>query len=377
MEKGTIMCIDDERIVLDTLERQLEKYRDTYNLEFCSSAVEALEVRDDLLSEGRRVDIYIVDQRMPEVTGIDFLKGIDKDSGKILLTAYADTQVAIEGIKYKCIDFYMMKPWREEEIHKNIDTLVYALEKGIFVTQARTPEERQEALKIQNTVFSEEHLELPYEKGIEIIGQNPYEDKTRIYVAVYQRNVVGTTSLSKPDKEFAGQFGTILGLPIEEFYDISTLIKLDPNLAQVRNATVVAELQHNRVAPMIWGQIYRDLMSEEPRSEYVTIIGASLIRNPKKAKSLYEKIKQDTLLDEEKFIPLKEENDLGYDGKISQEDIDNTVYSRQLKTFMKMGFRFIGEPIYYQNFNMYDFPMMLKVEDTAQPFKTWFETGRL
>jgi len=379
LDKPVIMCVDDELQILQSLTRDLSsEYGDLYDIEICESAEEALEVRETLHSEGRVVSIYIVDQRMPGMKGIEFLKKIKEEAGKILLTAYSDIEVAIEGINHKCIDFYMLKPYGTN-LFKNINYLRFSNRSGAFVTLARTPEERASALEVQNTVFSEEHLGLPYEKGIEIIGNNPYEEKAEIFVAVSDRQIIGTTSINRRDEDFAQKYGTICGLPIEEFYDISNLATVDTDLVQVRNATVLPEFQNRRIGPMIWGEIYRELTSCSASSEYAVILAASEIRDPRIAGAVFQKILNDGLYDNERAVTLKTKNGVYYDkgwDKFSYET-QGAVLPRLLKMYSKMNFRFIGEPVYYENYKMFDFPMLLKISEVAEPYKTWFETGRL
>jgi ribosomal protein S18 acetylase RimI-like enzyme len=280
--------------------------------------------------------------------------------------------VAIDGINSKCLDFYILKTDYDTMLFSSIDHLLYAKENGIFVAHARTEEEREKALITQNTVFSEEHLELPYEKGIKIIGTSEYADFTDIFVAVLKRNIIGTTSISRRNESLADRFGTYFGLPLEEFYDISSLTGLDENLIQVRNAAVLPEYQNRRIAPMIWGEIYRVATMQEPVSKYAAILAGSEIRDAKKAKALYEKIKGTPMFDAEKTVMLKKENELTYEGRLTEEDINDALLTKNLKLYAKMNFKFVGEPVYYPNFRMFDFPMLLKTDEIAEPYKTWF-----
>ncbi len=377
LEKRIILCVDDDPTVLDSLERDLQN---DFHVELCESAEEALEVREELNKEGKVIDIYIIDQVMPGMKGIDFMRVLDKEADnaqRMLLTAYADTLVASQGINEKLIDHYAGKPYEKQELKEKIEDLLKARDRGTFVTKARTPEEMEKALLIQNTVFSEEHLKLPYSKGIKIIGENLYQDRTQIYVAVSQRKRVGTTSLSRPDEEYKESFGTDLGLPIEEFYDIKKLVEFDQNLVQVRNATVLRAHRQKGVGPMIWGRIYRDATRKEPKANYAVILAASEIRDPKEAMTLYAKIKKQGLLVEDWKIDLKDKKNNSTSYNISSSDINDVVMPGLLDMYTHINFKFIGEPVYYSNFKMFDFPMLLKIENTNEPYKTWFETGKL
>jgi len=374
MTNRIIMCVDDEREVLESLVRDLyPRYGREFRIETCESAAEAQIVRTSLAQQGDRVELYIVDQRMPGVKGIDFLKGVEQDAGRILLTAYADIDVAVSGINEKCIDFYMRKPYGDE-LFKSMNHLILAREKGVFVTLARTEGERDQALKTQNAVFSELHLEVPYEEGVRIIGTSPYTPSTEIYVAVFKRQMIGTTSLSRKNEALASEVGSLRGLPIEEFYDIQNISALDTNLVQVRNATVLPEYQHMGIGPMIWGELYRELTRKEPVSTYAVILAASEIRDANIAQSVYSRIEQRGYLRHGISISRKQENETTPSQPTENEP---ALIPKLLRMYHKMGFQFIGPPVYYPNFRMFDFPMLLKIKETTEPYRTMFESGRL
>jgi ornithine decarboxylase len=130
MDKPVIMCIDDDKNVLETLVRDLENKYPNFEIEFCESAAEALELRLEILHENGRIALYIVDSKMPGMQGIDFLKRVEDKAGRIMLTAYSDVEVAIEGINTKCIDFYLSKPYGDE-LFKRIDHLLFDAEQNV------------------------------------------------------------------------------------------------------------------------------------------------------------------------------------------------------------------------------------------------------
>jgi thioredoxin reductase (NADPH) len=94
-----------------------------------SSGKEALEVVQKLKQRNDPIALFLVDQRMPELSGTDFLDQARKfypDAKKVLLTAYADTEAAISSINEIGLDYYLMKPWDppEENLYPVLDDLL-------------------------------------------------------------------------------------------------------------------------------------------------------------------------------------------------------------------------------------------------------------
>ena len=119
MAKPVILTVDDDQAVLGAIERDLRKqYRADYRVMKAGSAAEALEVARELAARSTPVALFLVDQRMPDMSGTDLLREVmplHPDSRRVLLTAYADTDVAIAGINEVGLDHYLMKPWDPPE----------------------------------------------------------------------------------------------------------------------------------------------------------------------------------------------------------------------------------------------------------------------
>jgi thioredoxin reductase (NADPH) len=109
------MTIDDEPHVLNAIERDLRaNYHTDYHIIKAKSGAEALETLRQLKRRNAPVSLFLVDQRMPGMSGTQFLeKAIElyPDTRKVLLTAYADTDAAISSINTIGLDHYLMKPW--------------------------------------------------------------------------------------------------------------------------------------------------------------------------------------------------------------------------------------------------------------------------
>jgi len=130
MEKPIIFSIDDDQQVLNAIGRDLKaKYSRNYKIISTTSAKEALERITELRNESRAVAMFVCDQRMPEMEGVEFLEQAIKiypSAKRILLTAYSDTEAAIKAINRVQLDYYLMKPWDppEQNLYPILDDLL-------------------------------------------------------------------------------------------------------------------------------------------------------------------------------------------------------------------------------------------------------------
>jgi thioredoxin reductase (NADPH) len=119
MAKPTIVAVDDDRVVLSAVERDLRrKYGKDYRILGADSGAAALDALHQLKLRNDPVALMLVDQRMPRMTGVEFLAQailLYPDAKRVLLTAYADTEVAIRAINDIRLDHYLMKPWDPPE----------------------------------------------------------------------------------------------------------------------------------------------------------------------------------------------------------------------------------------------------------------------
>ena len=119
MRKPVLLTVDDDAEVLAAVERDLRReYGARYRVVVASSGPRALDALRTLQLRNEAVALLLVDQRMPEMTGIEFLGEAVKlypDAKRALLTAYADTDVAINAINQIKLDYYLVKPWDPPE----------------------------------------------------------------------------------------------------------------------------------------------------------------------------------------------------------------------------------------------------------------------
>ena len=130
MPPPAIMILDDEPQVLNAVERDLRQhYRSEYRIVKSNDGHEALGVLQKLKERNTPVALFLVDQRMPKMSGTEFLDEARKfypEARKVLLTAYADTQAAINSINDIGLDYYLMKPWDppEQNLYPVLDDLL-------------------------------------------------------------------------------------------------------------------------------------------------------------------------------------------------------------------------------------------------------------
>jgi len=128
--KPVILAVDDDASVLGAIERDLRQhYRADYRVMRAASGAEGLDAAKELASRNTPIALFLVDQRMPGMSGVEMLGEVRKlhpASRRVLLTAYADTDVAIAGINDIGLDHYLMKPWDppEQRLYPVLDDLL-------------------------------------------------------------------------------------------------------------------------------------------------------------------------------------------------------------------------------------------------------------
>lgn len=129
-KKPIIFSVDDDPQVLRSIKRDLRAaYKGEYRIISTDSAKEALDALVELKKKGEVVALFISDQRMPEMLGVEFLEAakiVFPEAKRVLLTAYSDTDAAIKAINDVQLDYYLMKPWDppEEKLYPIINDLL-------------------------------------------------------------------------------------------------------------------------------------------------------------------------------------------------------------------------------------------------------------
>src|SRR5258705_7110931 len=121
MAKPVLFTIDDDPEVLLAIERDLRKhFGSRFRVIRADEGAAALNALKQLKLRNDDVALFLSDQRMPGMTGVEFLEQamqVYPEAKRVLLTAYADTDAAIRAINQVKIDYYLMKPWEPPEVN--------------------------------------------------------------------------------------------------------------------------------------------------------------------------------------------------------------------------------------------------------------------
>ena len=121
MTKYLILCVDDEREVLDSVIQDLHCFEEHFILEAAESVSEAKSIIEEIELEGGQLALILCDHVMPEQTGISFLIELNDSAStqparKVLLTGQAGLEDTVEAVNHSSLHFYMAKPWRGESL---------------------------------------------------------------------------------------------------------------------------------------------------------------------------------------------------------------------------------------------------------------------
>ena len=121
MSKYLILCVDDEREVLDSVVQDLDEFEEHFSLEAAESVQEAKQIIEDAERDGIKLALILCDHIMPEQTGISFLIELNEQAStqatrKLLLTGQAGLEDTVEAINHSSLHFYIAKPWRGDEL---------------------------------------------------------------------------------------------------------------------------------------------------------------------------------------------------------------------------------------------------------------------
>lgn len=125
-----IVALDDDPAVLGAVARDLRRaYGERYRILRAASGAEALDALREARLRDEQVALFLVDQRMPRMSGLEFLTeaiALFPTAKRVLLTAYADTEASIRAINESLLDSYLLKPWDppEERLYPVLDDLL-------------------------------------------------------------------------------------------------------------------------------------------------------------------------------------------------------------------------------------------------------------
>jgi thioredoxin reductase (NADPH) len=229
MKKPYILALDDDPAVIRAIERDLKsKFSASYRILAADSPDKAMGFVRQLTSRGDRVALFLVDQRMPQISGTDFLLQailLQPEARRVLLTAYADSNAAIDAINKVKLNHYLMKPWEPPEQN------LYPILSDLLEDWNATSRESFEGIYIVGTRWAPSTHEL---KNFLAKSQIPYrwvepggtsdpriqaavgDDLSDLPVMIFPDGSV----LKKPQlPEVASKLG-LTTTPTREFYDV-------------------------------------------------------------------------------------------------------------------------------------------------------------
>ena len=151
MSKGFIICVDDERIILNGLQSQLGRHFGTdFSIEFAESGEEALDLINELIKLGNEIVVVVSDQLMPGIKGHQLLKEVHVKSPasyNILLTGQSDIEAVADAVNHANLYRYITKPWEGNDLVMTIKEAI----KGFY---------QEKQLKEQNILLERHNKEL-------------------------------------------------------------------------------------------------------------------------------------------------------------------------------------------------------------------------
>jgi len=231
MSLPIIFCIDDDAQVLRAITRDLKsRYRERYRILSTISASEALGSLRELNNKGEAVALFLADQRMPEMQGVDFLVRAMQyypEAKRALLTAYSDKDSAIQAINEVKLDYYLVKPWDppEERLFPVIDDLLHEWQcdyhpvfRGIKVIGYQYSQSSHELKDfLAGNLVPYQWLDINTDKESRKLLSNNSLDNPDLPVVILEDG----SYLSKPGlAELAGKIGLSPRLERQDIYDV-------------------------------------------------------------------------------------------------------------------------------------------------------------
>lgn len=125
MNSYVIVCIDDEREVLDSVTLDLELFASKFDIEAAQSVEEARQLIEDIEADGQKLALVLCDHIMPDELGVDYLIELNlierfKGAKKLLLTGQAGLDETVAAVNEANLDYFISKPWQAEQLREII-----------------------------------------------------------------------------------------------------------------------------------------------------------------------------------------------------------------------------------------------------------------
>ncbi len=121
MEDYIVLCIDDEREILDAVLQDIDSLSSHFILEAAESVAEARELVEEYSLAGKKLALVLCDHLMPEEKGVDYLVELNqndetRNTRKVLLTGQAGLEQTVDAVNRGGLDYYIAKPWDSESL---------------------------------------------------------------------------------------------------------------------------------------------------------------------------------------------------------------------------------------------------------------------
>jgi thioredoxin reductase (NADPH) len=230
VSKPVILAVDDDPQVLAAVTRDLRaRYAEDYQIVSAASGSEALEAVQEISERGRAIASFLVDQRMPSMSGTEFLLEAQEtfpEAKRLLLTAYADTEAAIQAINDVGLDQYLLKPWTppDEKLYPILDDVLDDWQANatkpfegarVFGTTWSPPTYEIKAFLARNEV-PYLFIDIDRDEDGAATAAEVADGTTELPIVLLQDNTV----LINPDKTVLAEAVGIHTLPESPFYDL-------------------------------------------------------------------------------------------------------------------------------------------------------------
>src|SRR6476646_319936 len=227
--RAALLTVDDDPGVSRAVARDLRRhYGETHRIVRAESGEQALDALREMKLRGEQVAVLLADFRMPRMSGIEFLEqamDLYPAAKRVLLTAYADTEAAIDAINVIDLDYYLLKPWDppEEKLYPVVDSLLEVWNSADHrpVPETKVVGHRWSARSAEVREFLARN-QVPYRwfgvdqpEGQALLAAAGADDHTLPVVITTD----GDPLVAPSDGELAGRVG-LTTTPSKDFYDL-------------------------------------------------------------------------------------------------------------------------------------------------------------